>query len=50
MPGFVATLWASADDGVGAHLDLGTFVFTREPYSPDSPPAGRPHEDGWQPT
>jgi CubicO group peptidase (beta-lactamase class C family) len=38
-----------AADGVAAHLDLGTFVFTREPYSPDSPPAGRPHEDGWQP-
>lgn len=35
-------------DGVAGHLDLGTFVFTREPYGPDSPPAARPHEDGWQ--
>ncbi len=37
-----------ADGGVAAHLDLGTFVFTREPYGPGSPPAARPHDDGWQ--
>jgi CubicO group peptidase (beta-lactamase class C family) len=37
-----------AADGVAAHLDLGTFVFTREPYGPGSPVAARPHEDGWQ--
>jgi hypothetical protein len=37
-----------AADGVAEHLDLGTFVFTREPYGPDSPVAARPHEDGWQ--
>ncbi|HSZ39459.1 MAG TPA: serine hydrolase domain-containing protein [Trebonia sp.] len=36
-----------AADGVAAHLDLGTFVFTREPYGPDSPAAARPHPDGW---
>jgi CubicO group peptidase (beta-lactamase class C family) len=38
-----------AADGVAAYLDLGTFVFTREPYGPGSPAAARPHEDGWQP-
>jgi CubicO group peptidase (beta-lactamase class C family) len=37
-----------AADGVAGHLDLGTFVFTREPYGPGSPFAARPHEDGWQ--
>ena len=37
-----------AAGGVAAHLDLGTFIFTREPYGPGSPEAGRPHEDGWQ--
>jgi hypothetical protein len=37
-----------AGGGVAAHLDLGTFVFTREPYGPGSPEAARPHEDGWQ--
>jgi CubicO group peptidase (beta-lactamase class C family) len=37
-----------AAGGVAEHLDLGTFVFTREPYGPGSPLAARPHEDGWQ--
>jgi hypothetical protein len=37
-----------AADGVAEYLDLGTFVFTREPYGPGSPPAAQPHEDGWQ--
>jgi CubicO group peptidase (beta-lactamase class C family) len=37
-----------ATDGVAEHLDLGTFVFTREPYGPGSPLAARPLEDGWQ--
>jgi CubicO group peptidase (beta-lactamase class C family) len=37
-----------ATDGVAEHLDLGTFVFTREPYGPGSPFAARPHEDGWR--
>jgi CubicO group peptidase (beta-lactamase class C family) len=38
--------------GVGEtvdHLDLGSFIFTREPYGPDSPPAARPDPDGWRP-
>jgi hypothetical protein len=33
---------------VAEHLELGSFVFTREPYGTDSPTAARPHEDGWQ--
>ena len=37
-----------AAGGVAEHLDLGTFVFTREPYGPGAPVAARPHEDGWQ--
>jgi CubicO group peptidase (beta-lactamase class C family) len=39
-----------AADGVTGYLDLGTFIFTREPYGPGSPVAARPHEDGWQPS
>jgi hypothetical protein len=33
------------------HLDLGTFVFTRQPYGPDGadvPLAARPDPDGWR--
>ncbi len=37
-----------AADGIAQHLDLGTFVFTREPYGPGAPRAARPHPDGWQ--
>jgi len=37
-----------AAGGVAEHLDLGTFVFTRDPYGPGSPIAARPHENGWQ--
>jgi CubicO group peptidase (beta-lactamase class C family) len=37
-----------AAGGVAEYLDLGTFVFTREPYGPGSPVAARPHDDGWQ--
>jgi hypothetical protein len=37
-----------AADGIAEHLDVGTFVFTREPYGPASPVAARPHADGWQ--
>jgi CubicO group peptidase (beta-lactamase class C family) len=37
-----------AADGTAEHLDLGTFVFTREPYGPASPRAAWPHEDAWQ--
>jgi hypothetical protein len=35
-------------DGAVDHLDLGTFVFTREPYEPGAPLAARPDPDGWQ--
>jgi CubicO group peptidase (beta-lactamase class C family) len=38
-----------AADGIAEHLDLGSFIFTRVPYGPGSPPASRPHDDGWQP-
>ena len=37
-----------AADGVAEHLDLATFVFTREPYGEDSPTAATPHADGWR--
>jgi D-alanyl-D-alanine carboxypeptidase len=37
-----------AADDVAEYLDLGTFVFTREPYGPGAPRAAQPHEDGWQ--
>ena len=37
-----------AAGGVAEHLDLGTFVFTREPYGPGSPAAAEPHDGGWQ--
>jgi hypothetical protein len=30
------------------HLDLGTFIFTREPYGPGSPVAAQPNGDGWR--
>ena len=30
------------------HLDLGTFVFTRQPYDPDAPVPGGVDEDGWR--
>ncbi len=36
-----------ADDAVD-HLDLGSFVFTREPYEPGAPLAARPDPKGWQ--
>jgi CubicO group peptidase (beta-lactamase class C family) len=35
-------------DGAVDHLDLGSFVFTREPYGPDAPPAARPDPEGWR--
>jgi len=38
-----------AGDGVAEHLDLGSFVFTRQPYGPESPAASAGHPDGWQP-
>jgi CubicO group peptidase (beta-lactamase class C family) len=36
-------------DGTVDHFDLGSFVFTREPYGPGSPLAARPDPDGWRP-
>jgi CubicO group peptidase (beta-lactamase class C family) len=36
-------------DGTVDHLDLGSFVFTREPYGAGSPPAARPDPEGWRP-
>ncbi|HEY3951797.1 MAG TPA: serine hydrolase domain-containing protein [Streptosporangiaceae bacterium] len=34
-------------DGTVDHLDVGTFVFTREPYPPGAPAAAQPDPDGW---
>jgi hypothetical protein len=36
-------------DGAVGHLDLGSFVFTREPYELDAPLAARPDPEGWRP-
>ena len=38
-------------DGTGAvsHLDLGTFVFTRQPYQPATPVPGGVDPAGWRP-
>ena len=35
-------------NGTVGHLDLGSFVFTREPYEPDAQLAARPDPEGWQ--
>jgi len=35
-------------DGMARYLDLGSFVFTREPYEPGAPLAARPDPDGWR--
>jgi len=32
----------------GDHLDVGTFVFTRQPYDPDAPVPGGVDEGGWR--
>jgi CubicO group peptidase (beta-lactamase class C family) len=34
--------------GAADHLDLGTFIFTRQPYDPAGPLAGHPDPGGWQ--
>jgi CubicO group peptidase (beta-lactamase class C family) len=39
---------AWATDGTVDHLDLGSFVFTREPYELDAPLAARPDPEGWR--
>lgn len=36
------------DDGVVSHLDLGTFVFTRQPYHPAATVPGGVDPAGWQ--
>ncbi|MER7724994.1 serine hydrolase domain-containing protein [Streptomyces sp. NPDC096323] len=36
------------DDGSVNHLDLGSFVFTREPYDPAAAIPGGVDEDGWR--
>ncbi len=38
----------SGADGRAGHLDLGSFVFTREPYGLDAPLAARPDPEGWR--
>jgi hypothetical protein len=35
-------------DGTVDHLDLGSFVFTREPYGAGAPLAARPDPEGWR--
>ena len=35
-------------DGSIAHLDVGSFVFTREPYEPDSGVPGGVDKEGWR--
>ncbi|MFJ8753763.1 serine hydrolase domain-containing protein [Streptomyces sp. NPDC102441] len=37
-----------ADDGTVDHLDLGSFVFTREPYERSAAVPGGVDEDGWR--
>jgi CubicO group peptidase (beta-lactamase class C family) len=34
--------------GAADHLDLGSFVFTREPYEREAPLAARPDPEGWR--
>jgi hypothetical protein len=36
------------DAGRLTHLDIGSFVFTREPYDPDAPIPGGVDPDGWR--
>jgi CubicO group peptidase (beta-lactamase class C family) len=45
------TLRAVRDGASGriTHLDIGSFVFTREPYDPDAPIPGGVDPDGWRP-
>ena len=35
-------------DSTVDHLDLGSFVFTREPYELEAPLAARPDPEGWR--
>lgn len=36
------------EDGALSHLDIGSFVFTREPYDPQAPIPGGVDPDGWR--
>ncbi|HET6745257.1 MAG TPA: serine hydrolase domain-containing protein [Candidatus Limnocylindria bacterium] len=36
------------EEGRLSHLDIGSFVFTREPYDPDAPIPGGVDPDGWR--
>lgn len=36
------------EDGTISHLDIGSFVFTREPYQSDAPIPGGVDEQGWR--
>ncbi|AYN40461.1 class A beta-lactamase-related serine hydrolase [Streptomyces dangxiongensis] len=35
-------------DGTMSHLDLGSFVFTRQPYDPEAPVPGGVDAEGWR--
>ncbi|MFF9085730.1 serine hydrolase domain-containing protein [Streptomyces sp. NPDC014991] len=35
-------------DGTVSHLDLGSFVFTRQPYDPEAPVPGGVDAEGWR--
>ncbi|HEU5268266.1 MAG TPA: hypothetical protein VFU35_16270, partial [Jatrophihabitans sp.] len=37
-----------AADGSVTHLDIGSFVFTREPYEPSAPIPGDVDPAGWR--
>jgi CubicO group peptidase (beta-lactamase class C family) len=37
-----------AADGRAAHLDIGSFSFTRSPYPPDAPLPSQGHPEGWR--
>ena len=37
-------------EGQLTHLDIGSFVFTREPYEPDAPIPGGLDPEGWRPS
>jgi hypothetical protein len=36
------------EEGSLSHLDIGSFVFTREPYDPDAPIPGGVDPEGWR--
>ena len=48
VEGTIRDVGQDGDSGVVTHLDLGTFVFTREPYDPAAPVPGGHDQDGWR--